>query len=1125
MRTHAKALVSVRVLRTWLVGLLLLALPVAARAQVVLQHGFEDGTTQGWFARGGTIAVVSEAAASGVYSLKQTGRTAAWNGPGLMLTTLLEKDTPYEFSAAVRLTTGQPATTLKMTMARVPLGGSAAYEEIAPSASVTDAAWVTLRGTYRFSGDVDSLMLYVESASETADYYLDDVRISRVVPDQSGFLSDFEDGTLLGYTTPGGTPRYWAGRGPTVVTNVADTAQSGARSLLASGRTSSWNGPSIDILGKMTNGFRYRITTWVKLADGSPDTNLRVSIQRTLAGATSYQTVIPNTLVTAGQWTRLTALFTMTSDADSLSIYVETNETGSGPMVSFYIDDFELRDAPPPPVQTDIPKLKDELAGFFLFGGAIEPAEASSPRHVELMKLHLNSLTCGNAMKVGPIHPAEATYSFANADAIANFARANGMTMRGHTLVWHSQNPDWLFKDDAGVDLLPTPENKALMLKRLEDHIRTVVARYDDVVSSWDVVNEVIDPNEPDGLRRSKWYELTGTDYIDTAFRVAREVAGPEVKLYINDYSTTDPAKLAALKNVVQGLLRGEFRSTASATRCTSTSSTPSIASIGEAIQTFAAMGLDNQITEMDVSLYTNSTDSLTVIPPELFVRQGYRYRDIFKELRRLGDSISSVTLWGIADDNTWLKTFPIARLDLPLLFDEDLQAKPAYWGVVDPQQLPVLIQELNVVEGSARVDGRRDLVWTTAGATPIDAGEAVSASFKLLWDERHLYLTADVADATPNRDDSVEVFVDENNGKTTTYEEDDAQYTFQRFGVGRHGHGRRHRCQPVRFHVRALPGGYRVEAAIRLERALAVGDELGFDIRVKDADTGAVVSWNDFTLGQETDTSEFGTLRLVGGNQIEGVMRGTPVVDGVEDPVWAWATELHHRNLGARLGWGHRAGEDSVGRRAPLRAGPGHGPSAQQGERQRLGAGFRRDFPGPEQRQDEPLRAGRRPVPRELRERPELRRCGFSREDRERDDRGAGRLPRRGRDRARQRRCPPGRGHRVRRPGERRRAGRRRAQRRRDVERPDRRVVAEHVALRSAAPGVQEAASTGARSALSRIARSPHHDDRPGGPPTARHRPSSVTRLLAQRRWEHHGESVLAIAGDLRSRVRQGTA
>ncbi len=359
---------------------------------------------------------------------------------------------------------------------------------------------------------------------------------------------------------------------------------------------------------------------------------------------------------------------------------------------------------------------------------------------------------------------------------------------------------------------------------------------------------------------------------------------------------TTTPtslAKLAALRNVVQGLLARGIPVDAVGHQMHVNIESPSIASIREAIETFAELGLDNQVTEMDVSLYTNSTDRMTVIPPELLVRQGYRYRDIFRELRRLGDRISSVTLWGIADDNTWLKTFPIARLDLPLLFDEDLQAKPAYWGVVDPTQLPVLIQELNVAQGTPRIDGRKDLVWATTGAQSIDAGEAVSASFKVLWDEHHLYLTADVSDATRSSQDKLEVFVDENNAKTTSYEDDDAQYVFERFGFGRHGHGRRHRCQPVRFHVLPRPGGYRVEAAIRLERELAVGDLVGFDVRVTDFDTGAVVSWNDFTLGQEADTSEFGTLRLVEENQIAGVAPGTPIIDGVVDPVWATASEL----------------------------------------------------------------------------------------------------------------------------------------------------------------------------------------------------------------------------------------
>ena len=86
-------------------------------------------------------------------------------------------------------------------------------------------------------------------------------------------------------------------------------------------------------------------------------------------------------------------------------------------------------------------------------------------------------------------------------------------------------------------------------------------------------------------------------------------------------------------------------------------------------IEAFAALGLDNQITEMDMSVYTDGTSRYQVVPEEILVEQAYRYRDIFREYRRLSESISSVTFWGLADDNTWLSTFPIPRLDLPLLY------------------------------------------------------------------------------------------------------------------------------------------------------------------------------------------------------------------------------------------------------------------------------------------------------------------------------------------------------------------------------------------------------------------------------------------------------------------------
>jgi endo-1,4-beta-xylanase len=120
----------------------------------------------------------------------------------------------------------------------------------------------------------------------------------------------------------------------------------------------------------------------------------------------------------------------------------------------------------------------------------------------------------------------------------------------------------------------------------------------------------------------------------------------------------------------------------------------PSTDAMVHAIDTIAwdFPGLDQQITEMDVSVY-NAGDSTSnyapTVPPSLIAEQGWLYEEYFDALRRLRDKISSVTFWGFADDDTWLDSFPIDRLDLPLPFDTELQAKPAYWGIVDETQLP----------------------------------------------------------------------------------------------------------------------------------------------------------------------------------------------------------------------------------------------------------------------------------------------------------------------------------------------------------------------------------------------------------------------------------------------------
>jgi endo-1,4-beta-xylanase len=845
---------------------------LAADPQVILDHGFEDGTAQGWVPRGGvTLASVTEAAHTGTHSLKTTGRTAAWNGPSLDLRNWLQKGATYQISGHVRLVAGQPASTLIFTVQRTPVGGSAQFDRVAasPANGVTDAGWVQLQGTYSYSDDVTELLLYLESSDPTSQYYLDDVTISLLSVDQSGVASDFEDNTTQGWG-----PRI----GTEVLTVTSADAHSGTYSLLTTNRAQPYSGPSLNILGKMHKGSRYNVSVWVKLAPGEPGSNVRVSIQRSFQGTTNFDTVVGNTALTDAQWVNLAGSYTLNNDVDALSIYVET-DSGTA---SFYIDDFSLAHVSQPPIQTDIPAVKDVLASYFPVGAAVEPDQLGDI-HADLLKRHFNSLVAENAMKPGPIQPVEGQFNWGPVDVLVDFARANSMLMRGHTLVWHNQNPAWLFLDAGGSPMQPTPENKALLLQRLESHIRAVVGRYKDDIFAWDVVNEVIDPAQADCMRRSTWYTITGLDYIKTAFEVAREV-DPDAKLFINDYSTTDPAKRTCLYNLTRDLRAQGVPIDGVGHQMHINIESPSAAAIEETIVLFAGLSVDQHITELDMSIYTNNTDSYTTVPEEILIRQGYRYRDVFEVFKRQKDHIGSVTFWGMADDHTWLKTFPITRLDLPLLFDEQLQAKHAYWGIVDPARLPVLIQKLDVPRGTPEIDGKTELLWDMLPWITVQQGSR-SARFKLLWRPTHLSIIAEVKDPTNNKTDLVEVFIDDNNAKTPAYQPDDKRYFIQRDET----HTRR-----VNAETKKLADGYRVEAAIPLYSQGAEGRQLGVDIRFRDASQpNLALSWSDTTNSQDTDTSKFGTLTLAPALKQADVPRGTPIIDGVEDHAWRDAAAI----------------------------------------------------------------------------------------------------------------------------------------------------------------------------------------------------------------------------------------
>ncbi len=347
--------------------------------------------------------------------------------------------------------------------------------------------------------------------------------------------------------------------------------------------------------------------------------------------------------------------------------------------------------APPPPPSPSGPGqkvLRDVYAGKFAVGAAIGTAQLeASSRDRDILLSQFSSLTAENVMKPATLAPSRGQYDFAAADAIVDFAQANGMQVRGHTLLWHRQTPDWFFGGD-------TAEVRA----RLEDYVTLVVSRYRGKVSAWDVVNEVAsdDAGARAPYRDSNWYRAVGgPDFIEWAFRAAR-AADPDAKLFINDYNTEYPDKRDRLLQIVQDLLaKGvpidgvghQLHMDVGNTAEQALDAVRAVDSLGA--------GLINHVTELDISVYDDppscffggencEPDVGIPMPAEIARKQSQLYRDLFDGFAGLA-SLQSVTFWGVSDAQTWLNTFPAVRRDHPLLYDRQRQAKSAFHAVTDP--------------------------------------------------------------------------------------------------------------------------------------------------------------------------------------------------------------------------------------------------------------------------------------------------------------------------------------------------------------------------------------------------------------------------------------------------------
>lgn len=310
-------------------------------------------------------------------------------------------------------------------------------------------------------------------------------------------------------------------------------------------------------------------------------------------------------------------------------------------------------------------------ASGLLIGTAVRPAQLSEASYASTLAREFNMLEPEDALKWEVVHPTAQSFDFSQADQIVDFATRHGMKVRGHTLVWHRQNPKWLTEGKY---------TSAELAQILEQHIKTVVGHYRGKIFAWDVVNEAFDELHPGGLRSTIWRDqpgigLAGASYIERCFRWAHE-ADPQALLFYNEAEAeTMNTKSDAIYALVHDFrLRGVpidgvgFQMHIANLRA-------DVASISANISRFTALGVQIHITEMDVALPIDPNGN---VRPEDLQKQAGIYRQIAAAcLAHPG--CTAIQTWGFTDKYSWIGSHSKQTQGAALPFDRNYRAKPAY--------------------------------------------------------------------------------------------------------------------------------------------------------------------------------------------------------------------------------------------------------------------------------------------------------------------------------------------------------------------------------------------------------------------------------------------------------------
>jgi endo-1,4-beta-xylanase len=319
------------------------------------------------------------------------------------------------------------------------------------------------------------------------------------------------------------------------------------------------------------------------------------------------------------------------------------------------------------PTATGAPALRELAAGRHLEIGVAVSAGAlrDDPLYRQWLGREFSLVSTENAFKFGPLRPARNRYDFRDADAIVAFAGSHHMRVRGHTLVWKRQLPGWL------TDGVFTRDELFAILR---EHILHVVGRYRGRIYAWDVVNEALRDSLPVGadvegtLRPNFWFRGIGPEYIELAFRWAHE-ADPGALLFYNEAGAEalGPRSDAVYALVRRLLERGVPLHGVGLQMHLAAQAPPDTASVAANMRRLAALGLEIQVTEMDVALAKAGGT-----PDEQLAQQAAIYRDVLRTCLSV-TRCTAFVMWGMTDRYTW--RYP----DIPLVLDRSYRPKPAF--------------------------------------------------------------------------------------------------------------------------------------------------------------------------------------------------------------------------------------------------------------------------------------------------------------------------------------------------------------------------------------------------------------------------------------------------------------